>query len=225
MSSGRGDGKRQGTNSSLFPLAHRRCGGDGFPGCGAALDALGDRAAACSRSGLLARRAGLGAGRARLGLEGRGVPQQWVANTSRGALVAPAAAQRSPPSTHCVPAARPRLCADRLLRAGVGAGGRCSALRFSALLVSPCLVVGGSARRGQLLRASPTWPTSSPWPALPGLAFSLFVAERRSAPWHVAASGPRRLRAFHPRPAALQKTTTYPCIFVHNFQRKTVPEK
>ena len=37
-----------------LPLTHRYCGGDGFPGCGAALDVLGNHAAACPRSGLLA---------------------------------------------------------------------------------------------------------------------------------------------------------------------------
>ena len=42
-----------------LPLTHRYCGGDGFPGCGAVLDVLGDHAAACPRSGLLARRAPL----------------------------------------------------------------------------------------------------------------------------------------------------------------------
>ena len=40
-------------------LTHRHCGGDGFPGCGAVLDVLGDHSTACSRSGLLARRAPL----------------------------------------------------------------------------------------------------------------------------------------------------------------------
>ena len=71
-----------------LPLTHRYCGGDGFPGCGAALDVLGDHAAACPRSGLLARRAPLleqawvRVAREGLGPEGRVVPQQWLANTS-----------------------------------------------------------------------------------------------------------------------------------------------
>ena len=71
-----------------LPLTHRYCGGDGFPGCGAALDVLGDHAAACPRSGLLARRAPLleqawvRVAREGLGPEGRAVPQQWLANTS-----------------------------------------------------------------------------------------------------------------------------------------------
>ena len=43
-----------------LPLAHGLCGGAGVPGCGAVLDVLGDHAAACPRSGLLARQAGLG---------------------------------------------------------------------------------------------------------------------------------------------------------------------
>ena len=71
-----------------LPLTHRYCGGDGFPGCGAALDVLGDHAAACPRSGLLARRAPLleqawvRVAREGLGPEGWVVPQQWLANTS-----------------------------------------------------------------------------------------------------------------------------------------------
>ena len=45
-----------------LPLTHRYCGGDGFPGCGAALDVLGDRAADCwpaSRVKVWGPRAGL----------------------------------------------------------------------------------------------------------------------------------------------------------------------
>ena len=65
-----------------LPLTQRYCGGDGFPGCGAVLDVLGDYAAACPRSGLLARRAWVRVAREGLGPEGRVVSQQWLANTS-----------------------------------------------------------------------------------------------------------------------------------------------
>ena len=71
-----------------LPLATRRCGGDGEPGCGAAVDALGDHRAACPRSGLLARRAliveqaWVRVAREAVGPEGRVVPQQWLARTT-----------------------------------------------------------------------------------------------------------------------------------------------
>ena len=48
----------------------------------------------------------------------------------------------------------------------------------------------------------PAEPDALLWPALPGLAFSLFVAERLT---RRLGSVSRRMRAFHPRPAASWK--------------------
>ena len=65
-----------------------------LPGCGGALDALGDHAAACPRSGLLARRAPLieqawvRVAREALGPEARVVPQQWLAHTTAPGVAA-----------------------------------------------------------------------------------------------------------------------------------------
>ena len=65
-----------------------------MPGCGGALDALGDHAAACPRSGLLARRAPLieqawvRVAREALGPEARVVPQQWLAHTTAPGVAA-----------------------------------------------------------------------------------------------------------------------------------------
>ena len=73
-----------------LPLAitSARCGGVDWPGCGRPLDPLGDHAAACPRSGALARRAHVlehawvRVAREAVGPEGRVVPQQWLAHTN-----------------------------------------------------------------------------------------------------------------------------------------------
>lgn len=71
-----------------LPLARHRCGaGSLAPGCGAALDSLGDHALACPRSGALGRRAGIverawvRVAREAVGPEGRVIPQQALAAT------------------------------------------------------------------------------------------------------------------------------------------------
>ena len=70
-----------------LPVAPHRCGAHGH-GCGADVDAYGDRHAACPRTGLLARRAKplehawVRIAREAVGPEGQIVPQQWLARTS-----------------------------------------------------------------------------------------------------------------------------------------------
>ena len=72
--------------ASLRPF-HPRCGDGTGHGCGAAVDAFGDHYAACTRTGLLARRAvvleqaWVRVAREAVGPEGRVVPQQWRAHT------------------------------------------------------------------------------------------------------------------------------------------------
>ena len=67
-------------------LSSRRCGPS--PGCGAQVDAFGDHALACPRTGLLARRAKIlerawvRVAREPLGADGQVVPQQWLAHTT-----------------------------------------------------------------------------------------------------------------------------------------------
>ena len=69
-----------------LPLSPHRCGPN--PGCGLEVDALGDHALACPRTGLLARRAKVVEGawlrvaREAVGAEGQVVPQQWLAHTT-----------------------------------------------------------------------------------------------------------------------------------------------
>ena len=69
-----------------LPLCASRCGPN--PGCGEMVDALGDHALACPRTGLLARRAKIverawvRVAREAVGAEGQVVPQQWLAHTS-----------------------------------------------------------------------------------------------------------------------------------------------
>ena len=71
-----------------LPLCSDRCGPD--PGCGGRVDALGDHALACPRTGLLARRAKVlerawvRVAREAVGPEGQVVPQQWLAHTFWG---------------------------------------------------------------------------------------------------------------------------------------------
>ena len=64
------------------------CGGAGMPGCGGALDALGNHAAACPRSGLLIEQAWVRVARGALGPEARVVPQQWLAHTTAPGVAA-----------------------------------------------------------------------------------------------------------------------------------------
>ena len=69
-----------------LPLCAIRCGPN--PGCGEMVDALGDHALACPRTGLLARRAKIverawvRVAREAVGAEGQVVPQQWLAHTT-----------------------------------------------------------------------------------------------------------------------------------------------
>lgn len=71
-----------------LPYTEARCGGHGLPGCGRALDPLGDHGASCPRSGALARRAHVlehawvRVAREAVGPEGRVVPQQWLCHTN-----------------------------------------------------------------------------------------------------------------------------------------------
>ena len=64
------------------------------PGCGGHMDALGDHALACPRSGLLARRARVverawvWIAREAVGPEGQVVPQQWLGHTSAPGVAA-----------------------------------------------------------------------------------------------------------------------------------------
>ena len=67
-------------------LSSRRCGPS--PGCGAQVDAFGDHALACPRTGLLARRAKIlerawvRVAREAVGADGQVIPQQWLAHTT-----------------------------------------------------------------------------------------------------------------------------------------------
>ena len=69
-----------------LPLCASGCGPN--PGCGEMVDALGDHALACPRTGLLARRAKIverawvRVAREAVGAEGQVVPQQWLAHTT-----------------------------------------------------------------------------------------------------------------------------------------------
>ena len=69
-----------------LPLCPNRCGPN--PGCGGTVDAFGDHALACPRTGLLARRAKVvecawvRVAREAVGPEGQVVPQQWLAHTT-----------------------------------------------------------------------------------------------------------------------------------------------
>ena len=69
-----------------LPLCPSRCGPN--PGCGGTVDAFGDHALACPRTGLLARRAKVverawvRVAREAVGPEGQVVPQQWLAHTT-----------------------------------------------------------------------------------------------------------------------------------------------
>ena len=76
------------TAETMQIALRRRRGSTAEPGCGRSTDAVGDHAFACSRTGLLARRAKL-VERAwckvaceAVGPEGHVVPQQWLVNTT-----------------------------------------------------------------------------------------------------------------------------------------------
>ena len=68
-----------------LPLCASRCGP---PGCGGEVDAFGDHALACTRTGLIARRAKIverawvRVAREAVGPDGQVVPQQWLAHTT-----------------------------------------------------------------------------------------------------------------------------------------------
>ena len=71
-----------------LPLGPAICGQEGH-GCGRRLDAWGDHAPACPRTGYLAKRAKLVAVcREAVGPEGHVVPQQWLTHTSAPGVLA-----------------------------------------------------------------------------------------------------------------------------------------
>ena len=145
-----------------LPLTHRHCGGDGFPGCGAVLDVL--HAAACPRSGLLARRAPLlGLAWARVaregfGPEGRVVPRQSLANTSAPGV---SAQDRRRLGLVLYGATRlgEALCCDATLVAPLRRGGRPQPRAAEEDGRSHC----GSAapQGGGVPGASPAWPAAA----------------------------------------------------------------
>lgn len=147
-----------------LPLAHARCGAGGFPGCGRALDPLGDHGASCARSGALARRAHVlehawvRVAREAVGPEGRVVPQQWLSRTNAPGV----------PSDD-----RRRL--DLVIHGATPLG---EALCCDATLVSPLTSAGapahGAARRD-------------------GAALVVAERRKRQRYPELAASGPQRL--------------------------------
>ena len=76
-----------------LPLCAATCGGP-TPGCGGRVDAYGDHALACPRTGLLARRAKtverawIRVARKAVGPEGQVVPQQWLVHTTAPGVAA-----------------------------------------------------------------------------------------------------------------------------------------
>ena len=120
-----------------LPLHSDRCGPS--PGCGAQVDAVGDHALACPRSGLLARRAKIverawvRAAREAVGADGQVVPPQWLAHTT---------APRVDPSD------RRRL--DLVIYGATPLGG---ALCCDATLVSPLISPGSPIGRRRHARS------------------------------------------------------------------------